>query len=61
MVLTEIFIGFILATVGVASMTLAATYWAASGPTLLSFGTFALLYGARLLVSVVLPSGWAGG
>lgn len=50
MELGNIALGFVMATVGVASAALAAFYWRAVGVTLLSFGLFALFYGVQSLL-----------
>jgi phosphoserine phosphatase RsbU/P len=48
-VLSNIAIGFVLATVGAASIITAAAYWKAGGATLLSFGLFTFLSGLSIL------------
>ena len=50
--LATIALGFVLATVGITAVVLAAAYWRAAGLTLLSFGLLTSLYGVRLLVGV---------
>jgi serine phosphatase RsbU (regulator of sigma subunit) len=50
--LTTLALGFVLATVGVTAVALAAAYWRAGGLALLSFGLLTSLYGIRLLIGV---------
>lgn len=50
MELVDIALGFLLVTIGLASTTLSAFYWTASGVTLLSFGLFVLFFGLLLLL-----------
>lgn len=45
-------LGFVLATVGITAIVLAAAYWRAAGWALLSFGLLTALYGIRLLIGV---------
>jgi phosphoserine phosphatase RsbU/P len=50
-VLSRIAIGFVIATVGAASIITAAAYWKAGGATLLSFGLLTFLSGLNMLIS----------
>ena len=51
MELGDIGLGFVMLTIGLGSISLAALYWQVGGFTLLSFGLFALLYGIQGLLS----------
>lgn len=50
-VLARIALGFVLITAGLGSLAIAAAYWRPSGPTLLTFGAFASLYGGLILIA----------
>jgi sigma-B regulation protein RsbU (phosphoserine phosphatase) len=50
--LALIALGFVLFTIGVASVLLAAAYWRVAGLKLMSFGLLASLYGMRILTGV---------
>ena len=50
MELIDVSLGFVLAAIGLSAATLAVFYWTGGGLTLLSFGLFALGYGATLVL-----------
>jgi hypothetical protein len=50
-VLSRIALGFVLATVGSASVVTAIVFWRAGGATMMSFGLLTFLYGASILIT----------
>jgi hypothetical protein len=50
--LGRIALGFLVAIAGTTALAIAAQYWGPAGLTLFAFGTFSVLYGTRILISV---------